>query len=907
MYKSAFRISVLFFLIGVLWIYLSDRLVLSFLSFDAPQNITLFQSLKGTFFILCTSLLLYFLIRQNSRNLLSSEQQYRQLFNDNPNPMWIYEVSSLRILAVNETAIQKYGYSKEEFLNLKLEDLKPAESIPDLYKTRTSRKEEDHTTGSSRHRKKNGETFFVQLDSRPTLFQHKKARLVVALDVNEKILAEEKSKEIGKQLNDFRYAVSSATIVSALDGEGNLSWVNENFCRLSQYSSNELIGKNYQMIGSEQQRPVFTSILKNLKSGRSWRGEMMKKAKDGNFFWLDTSIVPIQNREGEVTQFVSISTDITEKKQVQEKLIQREKLLSSLINSQSSYLIRLTECGEFTYANARYLQKFGFTEDSIGNNCFQNLLRLKDVKQFDQARKACLQNPGEIIPVELYTKIDEEKGSWITWEFIGIQNANDCSFEIQGMGLDNTKRKIAEQELEKFEKRFNKVLDSINEAFFTLDKDWKFLKVNKQFEKVIRLKREEIVGRCIWTIFPDIADTLLAQNLKVAMEDKIPFTFEEEYPGRGVTFQISIFPIKEGVSGYFRDVTKKKEAEKQIKQAAERYDTLTKATFDTIWEWDLANDKLNWNDGIKTNFKYSKISAPDSLKRWGEKVHPDDYQRVVNGIQETIKKGKRQWEEEYRILCGDGSYRYISDRGYVIYDDQQKPVRMIGAMQDVHQQREYQQEIKKLSLVAEKTQNAVIITDRNGLIEWVNEGFTRITEWSAEEVINRKPGKFLQGPGTDAETLEMIRLNLLKKERFSAELINYTKSGNPYWVRMDVSPILDEKGELIKYISIETDITERKQFEELLKKQNEKLKEIAWISSHDIRRPVASILGLISLYDLDDPTKPFNKEIITLLNTSTKELDRVIRKIVYKTYEVDEMKESNFQTATNTLSQPSHN
>lgn len=890
MKSSALRISLLYLLLGILWIYFSDRLILSFLFNPAAEKLTLVQSFKGIFFVSCTSILLYFLIRKSAASLLKSEKQYRQLFEKSPDPMWICEAGSNRFLAANETAVLKYGFSKEEFLALKPEDLEPERKSQDL-KTLYKPGENPEEKRLLQHRKKNGEIFFVEVQSKPTSFEGKEARLITASDVNEKIVAEEKRKDANKQLNDFRYAISSATIVSALDTSGNISWVNENFCRLSQYSSNELIGKSFQVLSSGfHSESYFTNIWETLQSSHSWRGEMKNEAKDGSFFWLDMSIVPIHDKSGKVNQYVTISTDITDKKETEEKLVQREKLLSSLINSQTSFLIRLKEDGTYSYANARYRERFGFNESTILKSSFQDMLEPDDRKRFEKLRQVCLRNPGKIVQFELRTKTKEGQDCWTSWEFTCIENKADSSFEIQGMGLDNTKRKVAEQERKKYEKQLDKVLDSINEAYFTVDRNWKFIKINKQFGQILGIERNHVIGHSVEDTFPEIKDTPLAKKLEEAMTEGVPFTFEEKYSRAGLWLQVSIFPVKEGITGYIRDVSRRKESEKQIKQAIERYNTLTKATFDTIWEWDLASDTLNWNDGIKTNFKYTKFAVPDSIRRWGEKVHPDDYQRVVGGIQETIKKGKKQWEKEYRMLCGDGSYRYIIDRGYVIYDDQNQPLRMIGAIQDIHQQKEYQQEIKKLSLVAEKTQNAVVITDQHKMIEWVNEGFTRLTGWTMEEVVNRKPGKFLQGPSTDPETLEKIRYNLFKKQRFSAELINYTKEGKPYWVRMDISPITDEKGEVIKYISIETDITERKQFEEMLKKQNEKLKEIAWISSHDVRRPVASILGLISLYDMKDPTKPFNQEIITLLNTSTKELDKVIRKIVFKTYEVDEMK-----------------
>lgn len=848
-------------------------------------------SLQGIIFILGSSILVFLLIRNSTRSKQQAHVPDQQFFENSPIPMWVYEESSLRFLAVNQSAIDKYGFSKEEFLKQKLPDVYLPNRKADFYKNLKEQQEGYQESGPFQHRKKSGEYFYVQIHSTSILFHEKKARLVVALDVDKNMQAKEKNREAYRKLNDLRSAVSSATIVSVLDLTGTITYANPNLCRLSKYADEELRGENIRTLISEQHpASFFDEMWKRLHMGQIWRGEIKNVAKDKSTFWLDMSIVPIKNRAGEVFQYVSISSDISEKKQVQDALVRREKLLSSLINSHTSYLIRLDEHGFYNYANARYLKKFNFKLPELVNHHFQNLLAPEDIAKFRQARKSCMENPGKIVSLELRSAHAENSLSWTSWEFVCLESANDFGIEIQGMGLDITKRKIAELELERYDKRLDKVLDSINEAYYTIDRNWRLLKVNKEFERIFKKRREEILGSNIWEVFPEIVDTPFYHALHKSMIEGIPLSFEEEFSSLGLWFQMNIYPTTEGVSGYCRDISRKVESDREIKQAIIRYDTLTKASFDTIWEWDLCQNALLWNDGIETHFKYPKEQIPKTIKWWAKKVHPEDYQRIVKGIRKLIRKKEVQWQEEYRFLCGNGAYRYISNRGYLIYDDQQNPIRMIGAIQDIHTQREYQQEIKKLSLVAEKTQNTVVITNKKGEIEWVNEGFVRLTGWKAEEVKGRKPGSFLQGPATDRETKEKIHQNLLKKDRFSAELVNYTKEGFPYWVRMDVSPIFDEAGEIVKFIAIESDITERKHFEEMLKRQNEQLKEIAWISSHDVRRPVASIMGLISLYDKEDPGKPFNLEIIGHLNTASKELDKVIRKIVYKTYEVSEIK-----------------
>ena len=119
-------------------------------------------------------------------------------------------------------------------------------------------------------------------------------------------------------------------------------------------------------------------------------------------------------------------------------------------------------------------------------------------------------------------------------------------------------------------------------------------------------------------------------------------------------------------------------------------------------------------------------------------------------------------------------------------------------------------EIRRLALVAETTHNGVIITDKKGYIEWINEGFSKLTGYSLSEMIGKKPGELLQGPDTDTETITRISEALSRGESIREEILNYGKDGGSYWIELDIQPVFNESGEIEKYIAIQNDITQRK-------------------------------------------------------------------------------------------------
>lgn len=132
-------------------------------------------------------------------------------------------------------------------------------------------------------------------------------------------------------------------------------------------------------------------------------------------------------------------------------------------------------------------------------------------------------------------------------------------------------------------------------------------------------------------------------------------------------------------------------------------------------------------------------------------------------------------------------------------------------IKDVTEEVEKREKMEMLSLVADHANNGIIITDGHGAIEYINPGFERITGYTLEEVRGRKPGSFLQGEGTDPDTVRYIREQLDRRVPFYAEILNYHKNGTPYWISLAIAPVFDERGQVERLIAVEADITEGKQ------------------------------------------------------------------------------------------------
>ena len=202
------------------------------------------------------------------------------------------------------------------------------------------------------------------------------------------------------------------------------------------------------------------------------------------------------------------------------------------------------------------------------------------------------------------------------------------------------------------------------------------------------------------------------------------------------------------------------------------------------------------------------------------------------------------------------------------------------------QLRESETQALKLSRVADRTDNGVIITDRDGKVEWINDGFTRISGYTLADMAGRTPGSVLQGPDTDQHTVEHIREMLQQGTGFVETLLNYSRNGRPYWVSIEAQPIRDEAGNVTQFMAIERDITEALEREQQLEESRRKAEaanqaksRFLAMMSHEIRTPLNGILGSLGL--LQDTTLDIEqRKYVSTGRTSAEWLLAIINNIL---------------------------
>lgn len=337
---------------------------------------------------------------------------------------------------------------------------------------------------------------------------------------------------------------------------------------------------------------------------------------------------------------------------------------------------------------------------------------------------------------------------------------------------------------------------------------------------------------------------------------------------------------------------KLKNTNNEIKESNERYDIVSKATSDIIWDWKILEDSMTWNQGIEAVFGYKQKEVGKSSKWWFDNIHPEDTIKMSIKLYSFIEQKTEKWQDQYRFKCADGSYKYVLDRGFILKDETGKSVRMIGAIQDITKQKEEEQRLKLLETVITHTKDSIIITEadlNNGKIPnivYINPAFTNISGYNSDEIIGKSPEEFI-GPNSDPKEHEKLVNAIINKEECQVETLSYKKNKEAYWVNFNMLPVYNSEGELSHWVSIQRDITEEKkqevEKEQLIKEltqNNKDLQQFSYITSHNLRAPLSNLTGLLSLIE-DIPIENQElKEIIDGFNKSTHLLNDTINDLV---------------------------
>jgi PAS domain S-box-containing protein len=215
-----------------------------------------------------------------------------------------------------------------------------------------------------------------------------------------------------------------------------------------------------------------------------------------------------------------------------------------------------------------------------------------------------------------------------------------------------------------------------------------------------------------------------------------------------------------------------------------------------------------------------------------------------------------------------------------------EPELMCAYARDITATHAMQDEMRRLALVAAHADTQLMICNRSGLIEWANAGFERVSGYQLADVVGRYPGKLLHGPATDEETVRKIRERIAQRTAVRTEIINYRKNGEAYWIDLQILPVFDRHGEFEHFVSLSTDISERKRAQELAQEAARRSLELGQAKSdflanmsHEIRTPLNAVLGLSHLL-LQTSLDPRQREYLARIERAGRNLLGIVNDVL---------------------------
>jgi len=637
---------------------------------------------------------------------------------------------------------------------------------------------------------------------------------------------------------------SISELVVLQDLEHRMVWTNKAAAESVGLTAAQLVGRYCYEIWPQRSQPCAgCPVAKARQTGKPQKAEIA--TPDGRTWSVRG--YPILDANDRVTGMIELALDITERKQASEALADEATRRHILVDQSLDGIVVLDENAKVYEANQKFAEMLGYTPEEV-----------RELHTWDWdtqwSREELLEMGRKVdetgFQVETYHR--RKDGSTIDVE-ISVNGAVIAGQKLIFCVCRNiTERKQAEEKLNESEEKYKELAESITNVFFAFDKDLRYTYWNKASEQLTGISAEDALGKHLYDIFPDSEMTKMAERgyLKALRTQQVQsFVNEYHIGGKDYFFEISAYPSKNGLSVFARDITEHKKTEDILRISERDLAEAQELAHVGNWRWEIIPDEVHWSDEAYRLFGMEPGETVNYAK-YLSIVLPEDRDFIMKEVQDALD-GIKPYENEHRILR-NGEIQIHHTKGTVTQDEQGKPIRLFGVVQDITDRKKAEE---KLQTILKTALDGFWLTNLEGKLLEVNDSYCKMVGYTRKELLKMSI--------SDLEAIESPRgvtqhIKRITEQGFdSFESRHKRKDGKIIDVEISVNYLDVGEGQLFVFAR---DITERKQAEQTLRDSEEKT-----------RKMFESVSCGISVVDLNGVITEVNRRTLEIHSLGSKD------------------------------------
>ncbi|MEO7924170.1 MAG: PAS domain S-box protein [Chitinophagaceae bacterium] len=580
----------------------------------------------------------------------------------------------------------------------------------------------------------------------------------------------------------------------------------------------------------------------DLREGRSVFNQYRIIHKDKSIRWIENKVMPTLDKNGWIIRIDGVTSDITSRKMAEIELEKSFSIIEAALESTADGILVVDSNNKITRFNNKFLELWQMPReilDSMEAKISIEFVRnqLVDPDAF-VARVQQLYNSEEEMDFDLVHFKDGRvlecysQPQLINKKYVG----RVWSFR------DVTERKKAEERIKDSEEKRRLIMSGALDAIICIDSNETITFWNPQAEVIFGWKEAEVMGQQLSElIVPEpmrryhtegikrYLETGVGKALNVLLELKAIRRTGEEFP-----IELTVLPIKqEGVEVFFcafiRDITERKKAEESIRQSHERFEKVTEATNDAIWEWDFETGKIWANEIHQHLYGLTLADLVPTVDIWKEHIHPEDRDAIVALQNKNLDSDKNIFISEYRFRDPNNEYRNIYDRCYIKRNKEGNPVSMIGSMMDITELKRAEQLLAErerhlYTILQTEPECIKLLGPKGELLDMNPAGLAMLEADSLEQVLGHPVQEFIT-PKYRIAFAKLIK-EVFKGNNGKLEFEVIGLKGARRFLETHAVPLKNAEGKIISLLGVTRDITERKKADEIIRQSNERFEKV---------------------------------------------------------------------------------